>query len=265
MFQYMFGYTLSRKYSTFFFIDEYKFKFILNEYFVLSKRHILPKRFTKTLEGFLKKNKEEDIFEEINYRIDGLSKDNFVYNGFFQSNYFFKNYSDEISQIFRIKKSYQKEIKNLFKLDPQKKNIVIHFRRSDYSYAFKNYNLGASDLTLPLSYYNNCLSIVKEVENSNIIILSDDIEGVKKDIKSINLLNEASHLFFSNYDQITDLQILMQADVLILSSSSFAWWGAYLNNVAIQIMVPQYWLGFHLAKEFPSGIIFEKWEQISVF
>ena len=52
-----------------------------------------------------------------------------------------------------------------------------------------------------------------------------------------------------------DFQLLLHADKLIISNSSFAWWGAYLNKNKTEVFVPQYWLGFKVDKEIPADII----------
>ena len=55
--------------------------------------------------------------------------------------------------------------------------------------------------------------------------------------------------------EIVDFQLLMNADICVISNSTFAWWGAYLNRkVHKMVMAPKYFLGFHDGKEFPNGI-----------
>jgi hypothetical protein len=47
----------------------------------------------------------------------------------------------------------------------------------------------------------------------------------------------------------------MNADVCILSNSSFSWWGAWLNTKPGKVIYgPQNWLGFGKNDEYPAGI-----------
>jgi hypothetical protein len=47
---------------------------------------------------------------------------------------------------------------------------------------------------------------------------------------------------------------MINADKLIISNSSFAWWGTYLNKKNAEVFAPRYWLGFKIRKEYPVGI-----------
>jgi len=89
--------------------------------------------------------------------------------------------------------------------------------------------------------------------------VSDDIDFARTEFTHI------PNSEFSQSDMITDFQIIMNADVSILSNSSFAWWAAYLNPKKNKIIYcPQYWLGFKVKKEYPENIIPTAWNQIKV-
>jgi|SRR5690606_1802039 len=47
------------------------------------------------------------------------------------------------------------------------------------------------------------------------------------------------------------IPFLQNAKALIISNSSFAWWAANLNPKKPLVLVPNFWLGFKIKKEFP--------------
>ena len=58
----------------------------------------------------------------------------------------------------------------------------------------------------------------------------------------------------------------MNANICILSCSTFSWWGAWLNKQKnLKVYVPKYFLGFKVKKEYPVNIIPKKWKQIEIY
>lgn len=266
-FQYFFIRALSEKHNTGFFINQSLDKFLLSEYFLLSGYNPLKNLINKILfksihTQFWKKISNVEIGEFNNAYKDlkGL-ENNKSYGGYFQSENFFTTLKKPISSYIRLKpelkKSFNKKYGYLFK----KETIVVHVRRGDYlnlnDWWLKN--LGSSDLTLPKEYYLQCLNGIENLNGYNIIFISDDIDYIQREFKDIENKN------LINGTLIEDFQILMNADICILSNSSYSWWGAYLNNkVEKQIYCPKYWLGFKIHKEYPKGIIPQNWSQIEI-
>jgi hypothetical protein len=77
-----------------------------------------------------------------------------------------------------------------------------------------------------MSYFKDC----------DFIIVSDDINWVKNNIKGSNIYySEAS-------DDLFDLALMSNCDHHIISNSTFAWWGAWLNvNENKTIICPTKW------------------------
>ena len=88
-------------------------------------------------------------------------------------------------------------------------------------------------------------------------MIGDDTEFLKKKFSS------NTHFLFEKNDEITDFQILMNANIVISSNSSFAWWGCFLNRRQNKkVFAPKYWLGFKVKQEYPVGIMVKDWEWI---
>jgi hypothetical protein len=173
--------------------------------------------------------------------------DNLCLNGYFQSEKYFCDHKEEISnlfvfddKIFNILSDYiDKTIKNKF--------TVIHVRRGDYL-SKPNYH-NVSDL----HYYQQAM---KNIKNTDFIVISDDIEWCK------NNFNE-NNIFFSEFNsEIYDFHLLLISQNIILSNSTFSWWGAWLNkNKNKKIISPKNWFGPHGPKD-TQDLIPENWIKI---
>jgi hypothetical protein len=120
-------------------------------------------------------------------------------------------------------------------------------------------NLGSDNLSLPDEYYINCLKRIPDYQGYKKIFVSDDVDYIQS---AFGHLENAE--FVSN-SLIIDFQLLLNADILIASNSSFSWWAAYLNRKAHkQVFCPKYWLGFKVKREYPSNIIPVEWTQAEV-
>ena len=172
--------------------------------------------------------------------------------------FFFADY-ENIKQYFQVKAKYRHRFETLHKdLFNVKKVVVIHIRRGDYI-QFQIEGLGDTNMSLPVSYYKRIINLFNENE-VNFVFLSDDIVQVKQDFGYLE------NAYFSEENEITDLQLLMHADVCILSCSTFSWWGAALNsNPDKAVYVPKYFLGFKIAKEYPEKIIPDDWIKVDVY
>jgi Glycosyl transferase family 11 len=282
LFQYAFVYSIAKELNTPFFVDgatslhyfelydELKkgnkkkaVKYLLANFFIapnFKQKEISIRNYRAWLkEVFLHKNKVVwDIdFIKTNDILQAVS-DNVVYQGFFQSDTYFKKYTDNLHKLFTIKKKYSSDFHRKFEKLYTKKTIALHIRRGDYT-LFGAPELGGFDLTLPLSYYKNCLHLISNKEEYNIIFVSDDIEYVKQ------AFGNSENYFYESNSEIIDFQLLMTADIQIISNSSFSWWAAWLNKKKDKIIyAPEYYLGFKVATFFPKNIKVEEWNWVNV-
>lgn len=251
LFQYAFAVSLSKKYNTFYVIDDSTYSDSVKKYFELVGptdnkyiRRILRAYFSaKRLKVI-----EQTGFEEIS-SVNKTISNNAYYNGFFQSVKYAENILPILRNIFRIKTVYkndfEKKYLNIFK---QHKTLVIHCRIGDYI-TWGGDVVGGVNLVLPIQYYKNALKIIPDVSTYNVLVVTDDIEGAKDMFSFIQQKKIISD------QEIIDFQILMHADKLVISNSTFAWWAAMLNVKQAQVFAPEYWIGFKVKKEYPVGIV----------
>lgn len=189
---------------------------------------------------------------DYSHKLQNEKSKNVWYYGYFQGEkYLFDNFMD-IKNCFIIKDEFQNEFK-IFKnkMIGNKRMIVVHIRLKDYK-TFGPDFLNGPDLTIPFSYFHQNLKKTiaeQEDENYQIVFLSDDIQEVKKEFHEYGA-------YFSDNNMIVDFQIIQNAHVAIISPSSYAWWACWLSQINnAKIIVPKYFLGFKVRKEFPINMI----------
>jgi hypothetical protein len=256
MFQYAFGHAFSLKTNEGVCFDFNKQPNLIKKYFKISfrKQKIASlKLYLVNIAGrhaFLKKivvpNKKcmaEDLYN--NYK----EYKKCFFDGYFQSVSYFFPFQEEVAQKFEIRKKYRKKfLKKYGEIFSSEKVIAVHVRKTDYLY-HGNDHLGGDDISLPISYYKNIFDRITSKDDFLIIFVGDDLTDFKQEFDG------KENVIFEENDQIIDFQILMNADVMILSNSTFAWWAAFLNRKENkQVFAPKYWLG-HLTKvEYPDRV-----------
>jgi len=269
LFQYAFIYATAKKLNTRFYMDKSVDYLLIDKYFnihtdfcrILDNKlfsikgyknifsHHLRRSFYYSLRNIIQlKRKTFSNFESPAQQLDKI-KNGLLYEGYFQSEEYFVDYTNEIKKQFDIKNIYQTSFRAIFDTLPKaEKYITVHVRRGDYI---------DHKLTLPALYYHKAISSIDHPDNYYIFV-SDDADFVKSEFAYI------ANKYVSKNDEITDLQFLMRADTCILSNSSFSWWGAWLNQNPDKIIyAPVYFMGRELKKEIPPDIYPSNWVQVN--
>ena len=111
---------------------------------------------------------------------------------------------------------------------PKEHFICIHVRRGDYL------NNPSIHPTCTKEYYQKALESFSFMKYTPIFV-SDDIKWCKENFKGE----------FSPFkDELEDLTLLSMCNDNIIANSTFSWWGAYLNQSKIKVVVsPKQWFG----------------------
>jgi hypothetical protein len=179
-------------------------------------------------------------YQKIPY-VDGI---NLI--GFFQSEKYFKNHSNEIKKLFTLKEEYEKELKEKWK-EELKNSLSIHVRRDDY---VQSESIGGVHVCPPMSYFTNSMSYIESSNRiDNILVFSDDIQWCKDNFK------DPRCVFIENQINIFDMFLMSYCDHNVTTNSTFSWWASWLNKNGGVITSPKKW--FNRPDFFWADIYFE--------
>ena len=262
LFEYAFAYAAAKMLHSNFVLDNSK-SFIVPEFFTTSKMDVLVnkipylRRLYRKRVQKLRNNNYIDCSDCWQKQSPDLLNGAY-YDGYFQSIESFAQYQGKIRQLYRVQNKYKRKFDEKYgELFRNNHTLVIHIRRGDYGFGK---NLGADDLSLPMSYYQNALKKINDVQQYKILIVGEDMAWARMQFAELPGAQLVSN------SAIVDFQLIMNADVVIGSNSTFAWWAAYLNsNPNKRIIMPKYFLGFHVQNEFPNGIYSKtNFEQVEI-
>ena len=188
---------------------------------------------------------DEIYIESIQVPKPVIVKDWTIYKGFFQTDYYVRQITDGFK--IKIRKEFTDKFDQQFGQQfKNNKTIVVHIRRTDYL------TYGKRDISLPMEYFKKQLYALGNIEDHLVYFVSDDIEHVK-----LSFEHRPNYIYSTN-DEITDFQIIKNADIAIISNSSFAWWAAYLSEKQNIVYAPKNWLGFRIGKEHPKKVMTDR-------
>jgi hypothetical protein len=177
-------------------------------------------------------------------------RDGVEYVGFFQSEQWFEDFAEEIRAIFRVGAEHREAFAARFPTLPP--YICMHVRRADYLDI-------PGGWALPTSYFRDALASIPDRHRYALVVVSDDPQAV-----AIELAGEPGLRCTSN-PAIVDLQLLIGADVVVTSNSSFSWWGAWLNErPGLRVIAPRHWIGFATGVDEPAGVVPQRWNSLAV-
>ena len=169
-----------------------------------------------------------------------------IYHGYFQTEKYFPN-REHILHVFEPSDFVLSQIEkygNIF----EGETCAIHVRRGDYSL-----DPQSKHHTKDMNWYNSAMDMVNA---EKYIVFSDDIEYAKQ-----NFLGD-KFIFVSDKDYI-ELFMMSMCKHNIISSSSFSWWGAWLNkNGNKKVIAPMRWFG-KIDRGYPDhDIVPDSWTKL---
>lgn len=173
----------------------------------------------------------ENIYRNIDFSMTNEEYDSsLILNGYFQSLEYFKDYSEEIKELFSPSENFLKKIYEIYPQLCFSKSLSIHIRRGDY--------LTISDIlpVVDISYINSSLQELKDYDIG--FVFSDDKHWAKDNF------NNDKIIVVENLEDYEELWMMSLCKNNIISNSTFSWWGSFLNrNISKKVIVPSLWTG----------------------
>lgn len=128
-------------------------------------------------------------------------------------------------------------------------SAAVHFRRGDYA---RNPTFHSELGVVDLGYYRAAVARLREAcPGITLYVFSDDIDAVEREFDPAGpavFVREVDH--WHAYDKI---RLMSLCDHAVISNSTFAWWGAWLNpNPGKCVIAPTPW---HADRSIASGEI----------
>lgn len=180
-------------------------------------------------------------------------------NGYFQSEKYFSNAERLLKWDFRFKSEIVEEVESKYSDILSKNPVSICVReyndRFDYPGSHNNHR------NLPWKYFERAIEILGK--ERQYIICSNNLDLCKKqevfsgdNFHFNDVTTRVEKSFF-------DLCLMSKCSDFIISNSTFAWWGAYLNkNPDKKVIAPDTWYGSGLAHISTKDLLPETWEVI---
>ena len=262
MFQYAFGYAVSRDNNTELRIDidgfdvynlrdyeldlyqvkesisfEFKYKFLVDKLNVKNKRFLTraTQRLSMkllNLSQFFYQEKRGFIFHAKTFNV----KENTYFYGYWQNERYFKKYRDEILEIFTLKSIHSQTEKYQQKII-ESDSVSLHIRRTDY---VTDFDANSVHGVIDIDYYKRSVSLLQG-DSKHFFIFSDDFEWAKNNLNFID--NKEFVDLDKNIPDHEEIYLMSQCNHNIIANSSFSWWGAWLNkNPHKKVIAPKKWL-----------------------
>jgi len=148
--------------------------------------------------------------------------------GYFQTEKYFEKYADEIRNLFFIDEQTKNIINDKYREILTNKTVAVHVRRGDYL------KLSKTHPTCTLEYYNEAMATFPK--DTIFLFFSDDIAWCKENFAQDNFV------FIEKNEDLVDFYLISICNNAIISNSSFSWWGAWLSDKCDKrIIAPKNW------------------------
>ena len=187
-------------------------------------------------------NSNDDILKNLNYSGKILS-------GYFQNYQYAEASWSQLQD--KVQSRLVSEIPEEFK---SMKYIAIHIRAGDY---LSNDSTRQIMGLTGFNYFKQALEILRKSLNiKNLVIVTDTPCHVSQNIEEFKGFKTK---VVSSENIYTDLSIISRAKGVVMSNSSFSWWGAFIadKTLSAQIVAPKPWFNGKITE--PKELIPKHW------
>lgn len=173
--------------------------------------------------------------------------------GYFQSEKYFENCQDEIRSIFSPRENIKTYIENKYRdiLNNDQK-VSLHIRTARRS---------SNDYDVHSSADSNFIKQAQVIFGDKLyVIFTDNIEFTESLIPS-----DMNHIIVKGEENYIDLFMMTYFNEMVVSSSTFGWWGAWLNqNKDPRIAIMKNWFDPQKEKAYlnDNDLVPDRWQKI---
>ena len=158
-------------------------------------------------------------------------KHSVLFEGFWQSEGYFKDIESIIRNEFRFKDAYVNEIYPLLKEINFKRAVAIHVRHFNDAHHFNQGNVDNE-------YYIRAIQFFKQrFSDIEFWLFSDSPEQALLKFADIDIKYIPISSVLKGKDEIQELFLLSQFKHFIIANSTFSWWGAWLSVQEDKIVI----------------------------
>lgn len=166
------------------------------------------------------------------------NQSNLYLNGYFQSDFYFKDCAEHIRKDFKIPTNILDSLRHI----TGENSISMHIRRTDYLTS------NGFHPVQNIKYYEDALSLLGDYEK--ILVFSDDIQWCRENLKFERIE------FIEGNEDVVDMWLMSLCRDNIIANSSFSWWGAWLNNnTNKKVIAPSNWFATQQTYIIPNNWI----------
>lgn len=244
IFQYAFGYAVSRSSDSKFIIYKYEAQPDHRPYQIekydIAYDGIIEHDNRSFVDKLLLKCSRKIEDEEFTFNDNLLNQKNssVFYLGYWQNWRYFDSYRDDLGCMFQYKEEYSDVCAEYMNdIDNNMDAVSIHIRKGDYD---------SINLAMDLQYYKDAISYLNSsLKSVRYYIFSDDKDFVRA---NMDWLDE--YVLVENVSDIEEFEIMRKCKHHIIANSTFSWWAAYLgidrNGIVVAPVVHHWTEDFYL-------------------
>jgi len=175
--------------------------------------------------------------------------DDISVQGYFQSEKHFKHHSTEVKSLFEFPADVRERVDEKIK-QYNKKIVGVHVRLGDYLRP----DCRPIHHVCSKEYYERAVSNFN-LDEYQVVVCTDNINAYRS---YINLTNAD---VLEEFSVLESLYFLSICDSIVMSNSSFSWWGAYLGKQKEIVYAPSRWFGPNGPQNF-QDIYMDNWKLI---
>ncbi len=211
----------------------------------------------KTQYADAKSISELPVFKESSFNFDSNIfnlKSSVYIEGFWQSEKYFKQYSDDIHKMYRFKNMDFINNNHYDYMMRNSNSVAIHVRTQDYLVPPDN----KIHYVCTKDYYKNAISRIYEVVKSPVFFVFSDNLITAQQFLDKNL----EYIMVNSTGWQEDFYFMQQAKHNIIANSSFSWWAAWLNDNPDKIVIaPENWFSQNSGIDY-SDVIPNDWVKV---